>query len=240
MFFFQQGNYLCSVDVGRKGSFVCACIKKIPGDRFVPVQVWASTKPGKSQLKKSAPSGPLHSARCTGGPINENSVFALILNELSVNFQSGAPLPLDLVLCSDTVARPEVDLQSEPQVLHRHRSQMNAAVARSLQQWWGDRAADVSAVFGFEVAAHVHAAAASAAAANIAVGKLASDAALRPIDLAAVHSLAFKIVCCSSPEMDELVRSVVHKWVQCVGGPERLCLHECWLLTAARYSLQNF
>ena len=195
-------------------------------------QVWASTKP---KMRKSSSLGDYHEPleqRDDGGPIHGASLYAAILTNLGVKFEEGQPIPVDVGVGVSAVpgqGSSHSPAESRPGVL-------GEAAAVAMRSWWQTYGVEFQSCLGYELAAHVHAGAATAAAANVFAGKFRSPDGPDFLELLALHTLAIKYFGGLTAGQEIRVNRVVAGLLQ---GRKRLMLTEaeCRLLAAAQYRL---
>ena len=164
--------------------------------------------------------------RCTGGNIGKNSLYSRILDKLGVTYEINAPLPEFISLGDSAANVVEAEIQLE------HHS-FDMVVAGEMSRWWGEHRAQVIEHIGFEAAMHVHACAASVAAANMTVSRLAPGVKPNNVQLTALHSLALKYV--ADRERDTFY-DILYSWADECGGVVKLQMQECLFLVAARFT----
>lgn len=197
-------------------------------------QVWASTKPNMRRSSSLGDCPESCEQRDDGGPIHGASLYAAILNNLGVKFEEGQPIPVEVGL-GESAAPGEGEggchshADSRPGVL-------SSAAAVALSSWWRTHGVELQSCLGYELAAHVHAGAATAAAANVFAGKFRSPDAPDFLELLALHTLAIKFFGGLTGGQEVRVGRVVAGLLQ---GSRRVLLTEaeCRLMAAAQYRL---
>ena len=160
-------------------------------------EVWCSTKPSGKKV------APTDSKRSTGPKVHPDSIMSGILTGLGVALNEKGFIPLAI---KPAAAAKQPDLPN--QLEHWRFNTAPQFLLEALEHWWRRHSQIFIDALGYECAAHVHAAAATAAVAIHAAPCHIKDP-VHDMSVLAFHLLALKFVCAHVPEADAEVSNLI-------------------------------
>ena len=163
------------------------------------MQIWASTKPVGGSLGDHSS----HQHASLGEPISRGSLYAQILDAIGVSYRPNQRLQRKLednkesAECVNKAQDLEHDSVAEKAATTRRKLFMCAlpgCAGEIMERWWQEKSSVAIEKLGWEIAAHVHAAAISVATSNFEAEVLSAKTPFPEVCVAACHRMALKYV----------------------------------------------
>lgn len=210
------------------------------------MQIWASTKPSAGMVGKPDSDG--HAS--FGEPISSGSLYAQILDTIGVGYELNQRLQMRTAEeASDRSARvDERNVDDSPDdgsvVKNLSKCKLPNFAGEVMEKWWSEHISISTTKLGWELAAHVHAAAVTMATANFGAGVLSHTTGLPLVYVAASHRMALKyMISDSNEEADDEdvvidVEGVLYAWGKPHSGSQ-LHFAEASLMKHGMYRLRK-